>query len=205
MILFDGDLVNQALHLTIGIDHTKAQDIMGLPLLQDMQECNCFIFLPGRTVVLPAPKIDIDEPACEQPTTCNNDNTDEHMCTFKIKGASYDCYQSAMAICRQNLLHVPIRVQFEPGNLKDKNAIKFQASLDAEWVDLGYVQVSMIPKVTMAMQNKDITDIKLSSVQRKFIKPVGALRYVGECTITKKGPWLQDITHFHYNDSMSYD
>lgn len=199
VLLLDGEVVSQALNITVGIDHTVAQDIRGLILVDTVHQCHCFTLMPGRGVILEKPAKDNHT----QSEDNNNTSESDYLCTFKLKGASYDCYQKTMAQCRKNLLEgVEMKLEFEPKNANDKNAIKFKAKINTEWLDVGYVDVSMVPKVTVALQKQEISQVKLTCVQRKFIKPVGALRYVGECVITKKGPWLPDMPNFGYNGDL---
>ena len=56
---------------------------------------------------------------------------------FPIKGAAWEArYQEGLKLCSSKLLHkeeVKVRAKPETGNIWDKNAIKFEAFLDAEW------------------------------------------------------------------------
>ncbi|KAJ7385096.1 hypothetical protein OS493_017461 [Desmophyllum pertusum] len=61
---------------------------------------------------------------------------------FAIKGAAWeDRYQEGLKLCSSKLLHkeeVKLRVKPEPGNIRDKNALKFEAYIDDDWNILGY-------------------------------------------------------------------
>ena len=71
---------------------------------------------------------------------------------FPIKGAAWENrYQEGLKLCSSKLLHedeVKVRVKPEPGDIRDKNAIKFEAFLDGEWHILGYYSaLAEIPKL----------------------------------------------------------
>ena len=79
---------------------------------------------------------------------------------FPIKGAAWkDRYQEGLKLCFSKLLHKEeekVRAKQDPGNICDKNAIKFEAFLDGEWHILGYCSLAKIPKLKKALQNEKL-------------------------------------------------
>ena len=95
---------------------------------------------------------------------------------FPIKGAaSEDRYQEGLKPCSSKLLHkeeVKVRAKPAPGNIQDKNAIKFEAFLDDEWHILGYCALAKIPKLKKALQNEEITNLTIANLRRNWIYQV---------------------------------
>ena len=64
---------------------------------------------------------------------------------------------------------VPVRVEFEPNNIKDKNTIKFDVYFDDDWHIIGYCGVNKIPKLRKAMKGKEIKSLSLLYIKREWI------------------------------------
>ena len=64
---------------------------------------------------------------------------------------------------------VPVRVEFEPNNIEDKNAIKFDVYFDDGWHIIGFCGVNKIPKLRKAMKGKEIKSLSLLYIKRKWI------------------------------------
>ncbi|KAJ7390886.1 hypothetical protein OS493_021784, partial [Desmophyllum pertusum] len=90
---------------------------------------------------------------------------------FAIKGAAWeDRYQEGLKLCSSKLLHkeeVKLRVKPEPGNIRDKNALKFEAYIDDDWNILGYCALPKIPKLWKALQNEEITNLNNCQPEKK--------------------------------------
>ena len=99
-----------------------------------------------------------------------------HSQYFPIKGAAWeDRYQEGLKLYSSKLLHkeeVKVRAKLEPGNIRDKNAIKFEAFLDGEWHILGYCALAKIPKLKKALQNEEITNLTIANLRRNWIHQV---------------------------------
>lgn len=125
---------------------------------------------------------------------------------FPIKGAAWeDRYQEGLKLCSSKLLHkevVKVRAKPEPGNIRDKNAIKFEAFLDGEWYILGYCALAKIPKLKKALQNEEITNLTISNLRRNWIHQVKDFRFSGGVNIVKKGIWEKDDTKNTYNSRL---
>ena len=95
---------------------------------------------------------------------------------FPIKGAVWeDRYQEGLKLYSSKLLHkeeVKVRAKLEPGNIRDKNAIKFEAFLDGECHFLGYCALAKFPKLKKALQNEEITNLTIANQRRNWIHQV---------------------------------
>ena len=125
---------------------------------------------------------------------------------FAIKGAAWeDRYQDSLRLCSSKLLHkeeVRVRAEPEPGNIRDKNAIKFEAFLDGEWHILGYCALAKIPKLKSALRNGEITNMTITNLRRNWIHQVKDFRFSGGVNIVKKGIWEKDDTRNTYNSNL---
>ena len=125
---------------------------------------------------------------------------------FAIKGAAWeDRYQEGLKLCSSKLLHkeeVKLRVKTEPGNIRDKNALKFEAFLDDEWHILGYCPLPKIPKLWKALQNEEITNLTITNLRRNWIPQVRDFRFSGGVNIVKKGIWEKDDPRNTYNSCL---
>ena len=83
-------------------------------------------------------------------------SADVYCQTFVGRGAYWEKYQSALKQCqlKKGNETVEIRIEFEPHNPRDKNAIRFDALLDGVWHPLGYVGQHKIPKLTSAIKKQ---------------------------------------------------
>ena len=125
---------------------------------------------------------------------------------FDIKGAAWaDRYQEGLKLCSSKLLHkeeVKLRVKPEPGNIRDKNALKFEAFLDNGWHILGYCALPKIPKLWKALQNEEITNLTITYPRRNWIHQVREFRFSGGVNIVKKGIWEKDDPRNTYNSNL---
>lgn len=122
---------------------------------------------------------------------------------FAGRGAYWEeRYQSALKQCRRkkgNNETVEVRMEFEPDNPEDRNAIRFDALLDGIWHPLGYVGCQKIPKLTSAIRNNEIRSVELSNVRSSFVYRADRLMMTGYFTITKLNRWLPDASENTYN------
>ena len=89
---------------------------------------------------------------------------------FTIKGAAWeDRYQDCLKLLHKE--KVKVRAKPEPGNIQDKNAIKFEAFLNCDWHILGYCVLAKIPKLKKALQNEEITNITIANLRRTWVHP----------------------------------
>ena len=115
--------------------------------------------------------------------------SDEVYCqTFVGRGAYWEKYQSALKQCRLKKGKnetVEIRMEFEPDNPRDKNAIRFDALLDGVWHPLGYVGRNKVPKLTTAIKNNELRSTVLTTVRGSYVYPVDKLMWTGYFAVTK--------------------
>ena len=97
---------------------------------------------------------------------------------------------------------IHVRVEFEPDNIEDKNAIKFEVNFDNEWLIIGYCEVKKIPKLRTAMKQKEIKTLSLLFVKREWIPCKSKLCLYACMSIVKKGQWSKDSCTNHYNSNL---
>lgn len=146
----------------------------------------------------------------------NDDNDDGNQCVeditekfteyFALKGSSYheDC-QKALKRCKQLQLSkqdIEMRVNPEPTNIRDKNAILVEAHLDGEWSRVGYIQKEKIRKVTAAIKNNEIDNVRFKSIGFMFIPDLNDWLYQPRILITKSHRWLPTDANYKYNDNL---
>ena len=123
--------------------------------------------------------------------------------SFKVKGSYHEeRYQQALLKCdgaKRKRDIVPIRAEFEPDNVQDKNAIKFEVFFYHKWLIIGYCNLKKIPKLRKAMKAKEIHSSSLLYVKREFIPWQGKLSFYAGVCIVKKGKWEKDSTNNNYN------
>ena len=108
----------------------------------------------------------------DQDQDCES-NDDLHAENFKVKGSFFqEHYQQALLKCdsarRQNQA-ITARAEFEPDNIQDKNAIKFEVYFNNEWHIIGYCDVRKVPKLRRAMNDNEIKTVSLLYVKREWI------------------------------------
>ena len=70
---------------------------------------------------------------------------------------------------------VQVRAKFEPDNIEDKNAIKFEVLLDGTWYIIGYCGVKKIPKL-----HKGLLTMRLKLYLYSLLKDSG---FLGEAAL----------------------
>ena len=115
-------------------------------------------------------------------------------------GSSFDKYKDTvykLRSCQEDDLPVELQIVKEKDNPVDRNALLFQVLFCNKWEPFGYVPCSQIPKVTYAMNNKQIVDVNLQLVKLRKSK------YVVFVNIVKKGNWKKDEKSCTYNCDLS--
>ena len=127
--------------------------------------------------------------------------------SFIIKGSYHeDRYQRTLLKCseakwkRENIL---VRVNFEPDNIEDKNAIKFEVHFDRnEWLIIGYCSVKKILKLNKAMKRNELRTLTLTFVKREWIHWKASFCFYACVTVVKRGKWDKDEPNNHYNNVL---
>ena len=204
----------------------KAIDACCHPVDLEKADCNCSNFSPSMKCLVsffrvenavesaPEPP-DIgtltvqDDDACgsneEGDLDCESDD-DLHAENFKVKGSFFqEHYQQALAKCdnakRQNQA-ISARVEFEPDNIQDKNAIKFEVYFNNEWHIIGYCDVRKIPKLRKAMNSSEIKTVSLLYVKREWITWQSKFSFYACISIVKRRQWGKDDHSNHYNSNI---
>ena len=102
----------------------------------------------------------------------------------------------ALKTCRQMLGNnedVVVQLVFEPENLQDWNAIRFDVDLKGSWHPL-----QKIPKLTKAMRMGEIKSVSLSHVRGQYVLQQNRMM-TGYFNIVKSSPWLKDVDSNTYN------
>ncbi len=80
-------------------------------------------------------------------------------------------YQGALARCmwrRSANKELVFKVEHEPDNVRDKNALKFMVFHNEKWHLIGYCGVNKIPKLKRALHRNEVHSISLDSLKRTY-------------------------------------
>ena len=97
---------------------------------------------------------------------------------------------------------VQVRAKFEPDNIEDKNAIKFEVLLDDTWYIIGYCGVKKIPKLHKALTNNEVKTVSLLFVKRQWIPWRSSFEFNASVSVVKTGPWEEDDPNNQYNSNF---
>ena len=112
----------------------------------------------------------------------SNRKVEEELFTelMQLKGSSYhEPFQTSLKKSKERLLEkekIDLPLQFEPQNVRDKNAIVVQASLstgEGGWQSIGYIPAVKVPKVTIAMRKREVRLVTLKTVFYQFVFDIG--------------------------------
>lgn len=121
---------------------------------------------------------------------------------FLSLGQTEERYQEGLNKCyelRVKKETVPIRVEHEPENIADCNALEFEVLADGKWFILGYCGVKKIPKLKKALHHGQVMSIELCKLKRVWYSVISEFRFSGGLNIVKKGSWEKDDPHDVYN------
>ena len=158
----------------------------------------CFCFFPFC--------IQIHHPLFEELQHHRRTHIKQHTELFRING----CYKSKQRQQALKRAHhelnagklVRVRVNKEPDNPKDKNAIAFEVQFEGscEWNLVGYVPLAKIPKVRCAMDGNEISNMTLLT-PTFFYQNVPAPAWYSKVILTKSGAWGSDDLDNTYRTS----
>ena len=106
-------------------------------------------------------------------------------------------YQGALAMCmwkRSSNQELVFKVEHEPDNVKDTNALKFLAFHNQKWHVIGYCGVHKIPKLKCALNRNEVHSISLDSLKQTYAYREQKLLYSASLLIVKRGIWDKDDT-----------
>jgi len=121
---------------------------------------------------------------------------------FRLTGCNMrqNC-QFTLRLCRAHMLEkrpVQIRVEPEPTNPVDRNALCFQVQLpeDLTWHTVGYVAADKISKVRSAYDNHEIMEMEMEIPH--FGHSARVPGYFSTVHIVKQGKWLPNDPNYVY-------
>ena len=82
-------------------------------------------------------------------------------------------------MCKEVLIKkdvVPLKLVYEPTNRRDENAIVVQAKHDT-WRPIGYIPGVKVPKITQAIEGKEIVKIILTNVKYQYVFTISSFKY----------------------------
>ena len=89
--------------------------------------------------------------------------------------------------------HVNVRVNTEPENPFDPNAVVFQTLANGKWMNIGYVVREAAPHVSYAIANNLIVSCEFSWVRCIVHWSKSGQGWYTGITITKKGAWPTEV------------
>lgn len=105
-----------------------------------------------------------------------NDCTDLYSITLLIRGSTYcDNYQTNLKKVQTIIRKkddASVELIPESGNPRNANVICIKAEICVAIHELGYVSLAKIPKVRMALRNKDIVKVTMKQVTSWYVKNV---------------------------------
>ena len=114
-------------------------------------------------------------------------------------------YQQALAIImyrRSNNLKLEFKVEHEPDNVRDSNALKFLVLHNEKWYVIGYCGLNKIPKLKRALHRDEVHSISLDSLKRSYAFMEKRLLYHASLLIVKHGLWDKDDPTNKYNSQI---
>ena len=114
-----------------------------------------------------------DEPGDAAQSNSGNDEEAEdnipaitHTVVFKCIGCTKElCYQELLVLANQKRKKgedIPVKLEKEPSNLYDNNAIAFMCLVENNWEWIGYVVSEALTDVNEAISNNKILEIFFS-------------------------------------------
>ncbi|CAG2209103.1 unnamed protein product [Mytilus edulis] len=202
-------------------DHSNALDLPGMPVhnLDQTLECSCLVggsmFVPNKDITILTSVLSVNDSGSEsdqddQGISDHNSAEDEHYTSiFQIRGSTYgEQYQHNLKEVQGALrqcISVPVRLLFQKDNPKDKNAISVNVTVNSKDLQLGYIGVKKIPKVTKALTSGEIVTTSMKSVTSWFVRNLNSRKLKRSVVICKKGKWLPDSDNNFYNADLSSD
>lgn len=96
-------------------------------------------------------------------------------------------WNNAEALIKKEI--VTVRLHFEPTNRQEENAIvvqvkSVQGSGEQLWQSIGYIPGLKVPKVRLAMENKEVKLVSLKNLFYWYIPPITAFRFFPHIAIS---------------------
>ena len=84
----------------------------------------------------------------------------------------------------------------------DANAISIKENICSTVHELGYVGLPKIPKVRMALRNKDSVKVTMKQVTSWYVNNLHERKLRGYIYLCKRGKWLADSPSNVYNSDL---
>lgn len=125
---------------------------------------------------------------------------------FPVVGSNWEMrYQEGLNKCYQIQVKkkkVQLRVEHEPGNISDSNALKFEVYSDGQWLIIGYCGVKKIPKLKRALHRGEVLSLELCNLRRIWYPVISEFRFSAGINIVKIGRWDKDDPTNRYNSTI---
>ena len=139
-------------------------------------------------------------------TGCNPTSDVKYPEKFVVVGSWQEGrYQGALAICmwrRSANKELVFKVEHEPDNVRDTNALKFIVFHNDKWYIIGYCGVNKIPKLKRALHRNEVHSISLDSLKWTYAYKEKKLLCSASLLIVKHGPWDRDDPGNNYNSHI---
>ena len=125
---------------------------------------------------------------------------------FPVVGSNWeDRYQDGLQKCfemQAKRQKVEVRVEHEPDNISDCNALKFEVLFNGHWFMMGYCGVKKIPKLKRALFHHQVISLELSHLRRIWYPAVCDFRFAAGVNILKLGQWGKDDPNNRHNSPI---
>lgn len=125
---------------------------------------------------------------------------------FPVVGSNWEMrYQEGLNKCYQIQVRkkkVQLRVEHEPRNISDSNALKFEVYSDGQWFIIGYCGVKKIPKLKRALHRGEVLSLELYNLHRIWYPVISEFRFASGINIVKMGRWDKDDPTNRYNSMI---
>ena len=137
----------------------------------------------------------------------DQDQTQQTVEYFPIVGSNWEMrYQEGLQKCydlQVKKQKVELRVEHEPDNISDCNALKFEVLSDGQWFILGYCGKKKIPKLKRAMYYHQVVSLEMCNLRRIWYPVISDFRFTAGINIVKMGQWEKDDHNNRYNSHIA--
>lgn len=118
--------------------------------------------------------------------------------SYTTGSSHHEHFQKTLKDCKERLVNkkpVPIKLSYEPVNIRDQSAILVHACLEIRGSQLVTYQVWK-----SVIQNSEISSMKITSIGHQYVFSISSFRYFVTVSITKKGRWLKNKNSYTNNE-----
>ena len=138
----------------------------------------------------------------------SDDDTPQFPETVKVVGSPFETrYQEALAIVEEAYAKgeepPEVRVELEPDNCQDTNAIKVECKIANDWRIIGYIPKHKIPKFTLCLRRKELVSVKFLKRPQMELHPYYTAGLTFSIVAVKVGRWYKDVTNYTYRCDLS--